>query len=103
MILFPVTPIRNQHINAIFVDRAVPEEVCDRILNSLNEKKWEKGLVGGTENAAGFEENTTVRSMVQQRLPVDAQGFPLNAICQIIGQANSEFWNFDLHGFIMDD
>ncbi len=103
MILFPVTPIRNQNINAIYHAPIVPEEVCDKIVASLNDGKWEKGQVGGPQNQQGFQQNDAVRSMVQQRLPVDQSGFPLNVISQCIAQANSELWNFDLHGFVVDD
>ncbi len=103
MILFPVTPIRNQNINAVYHAPAIPPEICDRILASLDEKKWEKGTVGSANSPQGFEQNSAVRSMVQQRLPVDQSGFPLNIISQVVAQANSQLWNFDLSGMVMDD
>ena len=60
-------------------------------------------MVGAAEPQAGFELKANMRRCLQQQLPVDPNGFPLNALSHYICGANSQYWNFDLSGFVADD
>lgn len=103
MILFPALPVRNRNIAAIFVHKAFGDEECDQIRASCAETAWEEGMVGGYGPPGQFAVMPERRHVLQQRLPVAKSGYPLNKICLAISNANAEYWNFDLTGFVADD
>jgi len=102
MIVFPAMPVRNACVNVVFNRQIFSTQECDRIVSSAVPDGWEEALVG--RNPSGeFGEVPAVRSNRQQRLPVDAGGFPISRICQEVSRANSEGWQFDLAGIVADD
>ncbi len=103
MLLFPIPPLRNQAVRATYHAKAFSDADCDRILASLDDAKWEEGLVGQSDPQAGYELKANVRRCLQQILPVDQAGFPLSVLSHFVCGANSQYWGFDLTGFVGDD
>jgi len=103
MIVFPTLPVRNPSVSIVYHRQVLGPGDCHKILDSLDEDGWEEALVGGHSPPGTFAEIPNVRSNRQQRLPVDAGGYPLNPICGEICQANSAGWRFDLIGLVVDD
>jgi PKHD-type hydroxylase len=77
--------------------------MCDRILRSCKPEAWQEGMVGKRTDQKAFGVDAKMRSVTQQPLPIDASGFPLNQLTQQVSAVNSEFWGFDLCGFVADD
>ncbi|MBL4906181.1 MAG: 2OG-Fe(II) oxygenase [Sneathiella sp.] len=103
MIVMPSAPLRNNSTVSVYVNQAFTEEECDRILDSLEEDKWEEALIGGHAGKGVFTIEKEYRSNFQQKIPVEPDGFPLDRIAQQISIANSSLWRFDLGGFADDD
>ncbi|WP_169568017.1 2OG-Fe(II) oxygenase family protein [Sneathiella limimaris] len=103
MIVMPSAPMRNSGTAAVYVNTVFTEEECDRILETLDDDKWEEAMVGGVQEKGVFTVEKDFRSNYQQKVPVDDMGFPLNRIAEEISRANSEIWRFDLGGFAEDD
>ncbi|MCR9213157.1 MAG: 2OG-Fe(II) oxygenase [Proteobacteria bacterium] len=103
MIVMPIAPLRNTGSVSVYVNKVFSEQECDRILDSLDEDKWEEAMVGGHGGKGVFTVQKDFRSNFQQPVPVSEDGFPLNRIAQEICNANSSHWRFDLDGFAEDD
>jgi len=103
MIVFPAMPVRNPSVNVVFHAQLFSPADCQRIVAAADPNKWEPGTVGGRGGQGDFNVVREVRRNVQQPLPVDAGGFPLNRISAEVCRANSEGWKFDLSGFVADD
>src|SRR5919109_3632524 len=103
MILFPALPVRNRNIAAVFVQKAFGDEECEQIRAGCADAAWEEGMVGGHRSAGQFAVAPERRHVLQQRLPVGNAGYPLNRLCLAVSNANAEYWNFDLTGFVADD
>ena len=100
MIVMPMIPVRNKHVGMIYQHVHFTNEECDRIVASAKEAAWQAGGVAGY----GDSVVTTARSCMEQKLPFDAKsGHPLSKLAYVIGNLNSEFWHFDLAGFVNDD
>ena len=103
MIVIPSAPMRNSGTASVYVNKVFSGEECDRILDSLDEDRWEEAMVGGIVERGVFTVEKKYRSNYQQKITIDEAGFPLNRIAQEISRANSEIWRFDLGGFADDD
>jgi len=103
MIVFPTLPVRNPSVSIVYHRQLFAPTDCQRVLDSIDGSAWEEAMVGGHGPQGTFSQVPAVRSNRQQRLPVDATGFPLNLICAEICQANSAGWRFDLAGVVVDD
>jgi PKHD-type hydroxylase len=103
MILFPALPVRNGGIAAVFVHKVFTDEECDELRAGCSDGAWEEGAVGGYGAPGQFTVAAAKRHVLQQRLPIGKSGYPLNKLCLAISNANAEFWNFDLTGFVTDD
>jgi PKHD-type hydroxylase len=101
MIVIPALPRRNPGVGGIRFQPLLSNEECDRIVASADARAWQEGGVGGygTQSAVVRQ----VRSVLEQRLPIERDGFPLAAILGDICRINSELWGFDLNGFVADD
>jgi predicted 2-oxoglutarate/Fe(II)-dependent dioxygenase YbiX len=97
----PAMPARNPGIALIRGEQIFSDSECDAIRQSGDRQAWQEGKVG---NAGAGAVTAKVRSVLEQRLPVDpASGFPLVRIITEISRLNSELWYFDLTGFVPDD
>ena len=97
----PAYPARNPAINIIRGELTFSDGECDQIRRSADEQGWREGKIG---TAGPGTVTTKVRSMIEQRLPVDpSSGFPLLRILSEICRLNSSLWYFDLTGFVPDD
>jgi predicted 2-oxoglutarate/Fe(II)-dependent dioxygenase YbiX len=97
----PAFPVRNAAINIIRGEPIFSHGECDQIRRSADEQGWREGKIG---TAGPGAVTTKVRSMIEQRLPVDpSSGFPLLRILSDICRLNSSLWYFDLTGFVPDD
>ncbi len=103
MIVFPAAPNRNADVNAIYYNNVASTDICDKILASIKKDKWQEGQVGATDYDAGFKIDHDVRACMQQPLPVDRMGFPLDCIMHAICEANTLNWQFRLSGIVEDD
>ena len=103
MIVFPAMPVRNPCVGIAFQKTIFSPDECHHIIQSINEASWEEGLVGDTERPGQFHENAAKRSCRQQRLSINANGFPINRIGGELCQANSDGWKFELSGLVADD
>ena len=103
MIVIPSAPMRNSSTASVYVNKVFSDEECDRILDNLDDDKWEEAMVGGVVERGVFTVEKEFRSNYQQKVVVDEVGFPLDRIAQEISRANSELWRFDLGGFADDD
>jgi predicted 2-oxoglutarate/Fe(II)-dependent dioxygenase YbiX len=97
----PAFPVRNAAINIIRGEPIFSDGECDQIRRSADEQGWREGKIG---TAGPGTVTTKIRSMIEQRLPVDpSSGFPLLRILSDICRLNSSLWYFDLTGFVPDD
>jgi PKHD-type hydroxylase len=97
----PALPARNPGIGVIRGEQVFSDSECDEIRQSGDRQGWQEGKIGSS--GAGTVA-ATVRSVLEQRLPVDpSSGFPLVRIITEICRLNSELWYFDLTGFVPDD
>ncbi|WP_169544635.1 2OG-Fe(II) oxygenase [Sneathiella aquimaris] len=103
MIVLPSAPLRNSNTASVYVNQVFSETECDKILDALDEQKWEEAMIGGVAGKGKFTIEKDYRSNFQQTVPVDELGFPLNRIAEEISVANSQLWRFDLGGFVKDD
>jgi len=103
MIVFPAVPVRNPSVNVVFHAQVFSAEECQQLIATADAARWEPGSVGGRGGAGDFNVVRDVRSNYQQRLPVDANGYPLNRLSAEVCRVNSEGWRFDLSGFVADD
>jgi PKHD-type hydroxylase len=104
LIVFPTLPCRNQGVSGINFREVLSPAECDQIVATAKPDSWQTGMVGGHGAGGRGGVAREVRSVEEQRLPVQpATGFPLNRISYEISQANSDLWRFDLSGFVSDD
>jgi PKHD-type hydroxylase len=101
MIVIPALPARNPGVGGIRYERCFSAAECDRIVGSAEREGWQEGGVGGY--GSNSEVVREVRSVLEQRLPIDAKGFPVARIVSEICRINSELWHFDLSGIVADD
>ncbi len=103
MIVFPMLPLRTQSITNVYVNELFTDEQCEQIVASAKAEAWTDGGVGGHGGVGNVSKVPAVRSVSEQYLPIQSNGFPLNQIMFEINRLNSVGWNFDLTGFVSDD
>jgi len=103
MIVFPAMPVRNACVSITFHREIFSPEECQGIIDSIDQKAWKEGLVGGHGRPGEFLEKPEARSCREQQLPIQSNGYPINRICAELCQANSDGWKFELSGIVGDD
>jgi predicted 2-oxoglutarate/Fe(II)-dependent dioxygenase YbiX len=97
----PAFPARNPAIALMRGEQVLSDSECDEIRRSVDWRASKEGKIGTSRPGAV---TATVRSVLEQRLPVDpSNGFPLLRILAEICRLNSGLWYFDLVGFVPDD
>ena len=104
MLVFPPSPVRNPHVNAVAAKQIFAPEDIERVRRAVSDKSWQPGMAGALgAAAANFVNQPIVRQMMQQPVKVNKEGFPLNPIVTEICSLNSIAWQFKLCGIVDDD
>lgn len=103
MFVIPTLPLRTQSITNVYVTKLFSDEQCEKIIASENPDAWQDGAVGGHGGVGKLAIVSSARSVSEQYLPIQGDGFPLNQILFEISRLNALGWSFDLTGFVSDD
>lgn len=102
MFVVPTLPLRTQNITNVYTAKLFSDEECEKIIASANPDGWQDGGMGGY-GGVGKVAIVPTRSVSEQYLPVQGDGYPLNKILLEVSRLNSFGWAFDLTGFVSDD
>ena len=87
--------VANNQFCSIIHSSFFNETQCNALVKSLVEELWTTGkTVGGGVNKK-------IRSVEQQVLPMNNEGWPLTRILEFAQQANNARFKFDLSGFLV--
>ncbi len=103
MFVIPTLPLRTQSITNVYIKKLFSDEQCEKIISSANPDAWQDGAVGGHGGAGKLAIVSSARSVSEQYLPIQGDGFPINQILFEISRLNAFGWSFDLTGFVSDD
>ena len=93
----------NPDFGSIMISQLLSDKQCDLLVKSLDDTLWQEGKIQGGFASDNTIKTEKIRSVKQQGLPMNVEGWPHKLIDNFAKQVNTQKTKFNILGFFNND